>query len=307
MNNSGKTLTIFLVLIAILLICVTGISAFFYVQQVELREVAEEEVAQLQSKEAKMKKEIKKINKKLFVSEEKNKEAEEKIENLMEEIELEQGLREELKKENRGLQDRLSRKEREKDEVEEKMSQDIVSAEEKAKSLEEKLDSTIKRNTEIEAQRQEIETQYQELKKKFESESKEMQKKVEELESGVLPPAQEAPVSEPKASLDLGEVDLETIVINSSEEGGRIISVDKATDFVIVSLGKKEGVSEGTLLSVYRGKKYLGDIKISRILPEMSAADFVPPLRSQKVRKNDQVVIKSEDKAETTGEEKSAE
>jgi hypothetical protein len=68
--------------------------------------------------------------------------------------------------------------------------------------------------------------------------------------------------------------------------------VDADTDFVIVSLGDKDGVSKGAILSLYRGEQYLGDIKVSRVLANMSAADFVTPLKSSDVQKDDQVMIK---------------
>ena len=73
---------------------------------------------------------------------------------------------------------------------------------------------------------------------------------------------------------------------------GRVLSVDKENDFLIFNLGEKDGVKPGFLMSIYRGEDYLGDVKVSRVQSEMSAADFVPPFSSQKVRKNDQVVAK---------------
>ena len=38
--------------------------------------------------------------------------------------------------------------------------------------------------------------------------------------------------------------------------------------------------------------KYLGDIKVTRLQPDMSAADFVPPFKHQLAQKNDTVIIK---------------
>ena len=73
---------------------------------------------------------------------------------------------------------------------------------------------------------------------------------------------------------------------------GRILSVDKDTEFVILNLGDKDGIQMGMLLSVVRDGNYLGDIKITRLHPEMSAADLVSPLSVEIVRKNDKVVVK---------------
>jgi len=46
------------------------------------------------------------------------------------------------------------------------------------------------------------------------------------------------------------------------------------------------------MLSVNRGKKYLGDIKVLRVQKNMSVGDFIPPLTARKVKKNDTVVVK---------------
>jgi len=73
---------------------------------------------------------------------------------------------------------------------------------------------------------------------------------------------------------------------------GRILSVDADTEFVIINLGEKDGITRSMVLSVYRGKEYLGDVKVTRVQPEMSAADFIPPFSSRLARKNDQVVAK---------------
>ncbi len=68
--------------------------------------------------------------------------------------------------------------------------------------------------------------------------------------------------------------------------------VDGETEFVIVNLGANHGIKEDQILSISRGKDLLGDIKVTRVQPEMSAADFIPPLTGRQVRKDDSVVIK---------------
>ncbi len=73
---------------------------------------------------------------------------------------------------------------------------------------------------------------------------------------------------------------------------GHIVSVDIDAEFVILNLGLNQGVKADDVLSVYRGDDYLGDIKATRVQDEMSAADIIPPLSSQEVRKNDTVVLK---------------
>ena len=101
-----------------------------------------------------------------------------------------------------------------------------------------------------------------------------------------MTPGKEAQVSHEEKTTD------EISTLPSDTSDGRILSVDTDTEFVIVNLGEKDGIKRNMFLSVYRGKEYLGDIQITRVQPEMSAADFVPPFSSRSVRKNDQVVAK---------------
>ena len=70
------------------------------------------------------------------------------------------------------------------------------------------------------------------------------------------------------------------------------MTVDTENQFVIVNLGQKDGIAEGTTLSIFREQEYVGDIKVTRVQPDMSAADFIPPLASQNISKNDRVVRK---------------
>ncbi len=72
---------------------------------------------------------------------------------------------------------------------------------------------------------------------------------------------------------------------------GRILSVDTETEFVIVSLGKMDGVKVGAVLSIFRGDDYVGDIRVTRLQPEMSAADLIPPFSIRSIKKNDQVKV----------------
>ena len=58
MNNSGKTLTIFLVVIAVLLVSLTAIAVFFFLQEVELRKSAEYNLEQIRIAEIKLQEDI---------------------------------------------------------------------------------------------------------------------------------------------------------------------------------------------------------------------------------------------------------
>jgi hypothetical protein len=283
MNNSGKALTIFLVVIAILLICITGISVFFFVQEIDLRKSAEQNVEQLKGEEAKLQADILETSKKVSMMEEKNKEAETRIEELIAEVELEKGLKEELKREYRLAKDDLEKEQAAKEELQKQLAEDLKSMEEKLAQVQKELETVQSRNTELETQRQGLEGRYNDLKTKFGVS--------ENLQAGDAGSTQA--VSAQGIDKTQEQVELDPIVVNPTDgQEGEVLSVDLDTDFIIVSLGEKHGIKKDAILSIYHQGEYLGDVKVSRVLPEMSAADFLPPLTGDKIQKGDSAVIK---------------
>ena len=283
-NRSGKTLTILLVVIAILLVSLTAISLFFFLQEIQLREAAENNLEQMEAAKNKLDAELKETKKQMFLMEEKSKESEDKIEGLMEDLEFEKGLREEIKKENRTLKDGMDKTKKDAEDLKAQLNAQLEDAGKKTSSLQEQLDAAVARNKEIEDQRRRLEAQNQQLKQQLQG-------------LGAVPVADE-PVQAPAPSSSTGQdkVDLQKIVVSppgaEGDKVGKIISVDREANFIIVSLGEAHGIQKGTALSIYRSNSYLGDVQVTRVLPEMSAADFIPPLTSQQVQKDDAVVIK---------------
>ena len=96
MNKAGKTLTIFLVVISILLLSLTVISVFFFKQENTLRKSLESQMTSLKASESKLESELKEAKKQAFLMEEKNKEADERINNIMDELELQEGVQQDF-------------------------------------------------------------------------------------------------------------------------------------------------------------------------------------------------------------------
>ncbi len=86
------------------------------------------------------------------------------------------------------------------------------------------------------------------------------------------------------------KMELDRIVVGQKSKG-KVLSIDKESEFIICNIGANQGVKIGDFLSVFKGDEYLGDVKVSRVQEEMSAADFVAPLSSRNVHKNDSVVL----------------
>ena len=297
-NNSGKTLTVFLVVMLIISVCLASITLYYYQNESTLRKSAETSLAQLKTTEAKLQGDLIESQKQLSLLQEKNKEMDEKINDLSESLDLEKSLKEAQKKENQDLREVLENENQSKEKMRGELSKELTSAQEKVVALEAQLTTTQTRVKELETQNQTLEDKTKQTKS-------EPQTKTEEPAAPVLTPAPAGtPVSQesitpPEDTIkevqieENKQVELEPIVVSSSGTPlGRVLSVDQENEFLIISLGEKDGVKPGFLLSIYRGNDYLGDVKVSRVQPEMSAADFIPPFSSQKVHKDDQVIAK---------------
>lgn len=303
MGKTGKTVTIILIVISILSLVLTVIAVFFFQKESEMRKVAEENLAQSKLSEAKLQAELKESKKQVFLLEEKAKEADEKINSLMDDLELAQGVRDEIKAENDTLKEALDTESKAKDELRKQMTDELTKAKEKVTSLESTL--TTEKNLRID-----LEKQIEKLRDNLNSQTQPAAQSPEGTQTPTTtnplkeeqPQGNSPPVEKPKYDPETSssntqaknsEVSLGKIVVASDDiPPGRVLSVDKENDFVIFNLGEKDGIVQGLIMSVYRDEDYLGDVKVSRVQSDMSAADFIPPFSSQRVRKNDQIVTK---------------
>ena len=289
MNNSGKVVTIFLIITAILLLSLTAISLFFFQQEREKRHALEDSLGESRSQLATSQTQLEELKKQKFLLEEKSKEMDERINSLLDDLELEKGLKEEVKKEQAALNEKLGKEIKSKEKQKEELNKQIADANTKIKELEDKL-------------RFEVEVANQ-LKQRNRLLEKENMQLAEGMGLTSYVPAaelndKEAASQDPDKEMSLDEIVVKTdpdntvVSVPAQIPEGRVISVDDETEFVIIDLGKKHGVTLGRVMSIYRGDKYLGDIKISRVQTEMSAADLVLPLTGKLLRKNDQVLAK---------------
>lgn len=328
-NSEGKVLTIFLVIIAVLLITLTALSMFFYNVEIDRRKQAEGTIATLQNDFEKANKELKELQKQNFLLNEKNKEADARINSLMDEVDLEKGLRDELKKESLTLKEQMETLTQEKLNIENQTATQLGDIEQKVVELEAKLKVELNRNKELEKKNEELLAVQEKLNKISAAQSsnnKPTPKSAPVVNADAVEKAPvtaktevepKIPVKEKSTASNKMDVVLDQIIVTPDvkiiepeivkevekepemtdkkpEEipEGRVLSVDIETEFVVINLGEKHGVQKGLFLSVYRGNEYLGDIKVTRTQDEMAAADLVPPLSGKMLRKNDQVIAK---------------
>lgn len=283
LNKAGRTLTIFIVLIIVLLVSSTSIGFYLYHVEERLNKKTQADLDTSHASELHLQAEVKDLQTQLNLEEDKNKEDDAKINNLLDEQDLNEGLRTALKKENAGLKEQIGSL----DQARDKMKSDLDDATTKLAQYQQLLKSSDDKSKELESH---LATLAQN--------NKDLQAKLENLKSQMQPYDQRTPdqqianeVIPPSQAND--KIQLDKIVVNPQNgTQGHILSVDTDAEFVVFNLGMKQGVKPDDVLSVYRGQDYLGDIKATRVQDEMSAADIIPPLSAQEIRKNDTVILK---------------
>ena len=172
LNNAGKTLTIFIVLTFVLLLSSTSIGFYLYHQEEHMFEKAQGELDASHASEAKLQAQLKDLQGQLTLAEDKAKEADQKINNLLDEQDLNEGLRTALKKENASLKERIENIEQSK----QKIKTDLDDSTAKLSQFQDLLKASQDKSKELEAR----------LATLAET-NKGMQAKIDELKSDIKP------------------------------------------------------------------------------------------------------------------------
>ena len=78
-----------------------------------------------------------------------------------------------------------------------------------------------------------------------------------------------------------------------SANEGKVLVVNKDYNFAVLSLGSKDGVTVGSVFSVYHNNKFAGEVKVEKVHESMAAAGFLSPGSKDKISEGDKVVLKS--------------
>ncbi len=288
MKKGGRTLFIFLVLIIVILVSGVFISLFLLQSETAVRKAAEQTIDDLTIRNTKVTSALKDSRKEIDVLQAKKKDIEDRVNGLLEEMDLEKALNEKIKTDNKKLRDDLETAARNRIEMRQKLIREMEAVHARLREAEHKA-----------AGQEKAVTDFQQKIANLQKLNDELEQKIKTLPS-VVPAAAPVPARQPRneiippsAPAMQEKVDLDRIVVTpDSAREGHVLNVDAETEFLIFDLGARHGIKESDIMSVYRGKAYLGDVRVSRVQEEMSAADFIPPFSSRKVRKNDQVVAK---------------
>ncbi len=70
---------------------------------------------------------------------------------------------------------------------------------------------------------------------------------------------------------------------------GQIVVVNKEYDFIVMNLGKSQGLSIGQEFQVVRGDQVLGKVKVEKVYDELSAAAILPESKKDSIHEGDTV------------------
>lgn len=268
MGRAGKTFTVFLIVFFLMLLALTSIVTFFFVKEREIRTATEGKLAVSEQARLKLEEQYKAAQEEIVMLKNKMKEQDDAISGLMDDIELEKGLKDEIKKENSSLKDQVNTINTER----KKFQDEVVTLRERNTFLENEMNTA------------------KDLREQLSTKLQEAENKLKELEEKLA-----APVA--------SDVNLETIVVTPeattegglepvAEAQGQILKINEENNFAIIDLGSSSGIVEGSIVEFYRGETLLGEGKIARVQNAMSVADFIEPLAAKQVHVNDRVAIK---------------
>ncbi len=113
------------------------------------------------------------------------------------------------------------------------------------------------------------------------------------LEAKVLELSQQAPVELDRV-LVTGQAESDPSAGASSQasaktSSGQVIVVNKEYDFIVMNLGRNQGISIGQEFRVIRDNEILGQVKVEKLYDELSAATILPNSKKDSIQEGDQV------------------
>ena len=142
-----------------------------------------------------------------------------------------------------------------------------------------------KQVTELTQEREELGRQLAEL----EQAKSDLESKVTQLSDQPTVELDKIVVSNPQplASGAVAAVPVSAVV--SSPAAGQVIVINREYDFIVINLGKKQGLSIGQEFQVVRGSEVLGKVKVEKVYDELSAAAILPESQKENIREGDTV------------------
>jgi hypothetical protein len=181
--------------------------------------------------------------------------------------------------------------------AEAKLSQintDLEQQKELRTDLESKLAQAQDDGKRTQAQLNALEVQKSELESKVRT----LEEKTESIELGKIVVAPEVPTTTKTTST--AKVTTKPALVKKTPASapstypGEVLAVDNSYNFVVLSVGAKDGIAQDQIFGVYRNGKFIGDVKIEKVNDAMAAAGFTSPDQRNKFKVGDKVSQKAQ-------------
>lgn len=161
--------------------------------------------------------------------------------------------------------------------------------EKKLTQAQDDLERTQGQLKELGTQRADLEAKLKEVLAK----TRELEAKSSPVELGtvVVNPETNQPV--PETSEQYGESASQSEVPASQGLEGKVLVINKDYNFAVVNLGSRDGISLGSIFSVFHGDQYLGDLKVEKVHDSMAAAGFLSTDVKEKITEGDKAILKT--------------
>ena len=77
---------------------------------------------------------------------------------------------------------------------------------------------------------------------------------------------------------------------SGSSANGQVVVVNREYDFIVMNMGKNQGLTVGQQFKIVRGSEVLGTVKVEKVYDELSAAAILPESKKDSIREGDAVV-----------------
>jgi len=269
-GQKGSVAIIFLVILLILSLFVAGAGFILLQKEKALRVEIEERLQDLEVKYRVAEKNLESAREETEELKRRHAIADEQLESVQEELRREVEAKEKSISELMQVRGELDQQRLLKEDLERQLAE--------AKSQVDKLNEQIKK----------LESEKSDLMERI---GKEKSVRGVELGKIVVAPAVE-PAEEVSPAPPVAEKVVSQQIEAKSEKVGKILVVNREYNFVVINLGRKDGINTGDILSVYRNGRNLGDISVEKVHESMSAANMLSANMKNLLKEGDRVAIK---------------
>ncbi len=260
-DTHGKVLVPLLSILAVLLMGVSGAAAYLLIQERDVRMAKESQL-----RDAVV--EIGDLKSRLDAIQEARSKAEDELASA--------------RKEFGAMKDQLTQAK----DSQETLARSVQDREQEISRLTKELEQTRSQSQQSTARLSELQAEQDTLKQQL----AQLEQAKGQLESKVLELSDNPTVQLDKITVKEGGEALATPVMTSSgAHQGQVVVINREYDFIVMNLGKNQGLTVGQEFQIVRDNQVLGRVKVEKVYDELSAAAILPESNKDTIREGDLV------------------